>query len=256
MQDLARSRAGLCRAARVALAADGRLATGPQDSTAKIWSADDAAGLATLKGHRDSVASVAFATDGRLATGPHGNTADLSGGRSRSRSRAKLLSELAWLEELQAACRSFGPPQAVSPGPRQQDTTGAVGAELPAEQKQFAEFAQSSLSDDGGAGASSSEKHAASLAACLAACRAPLLQRTAPAAVAAQHPHRLFVSGVVTWCKVCGAYGDARLRGLLQACPGPIRGRSESGRAAALRHLRNGRHPKTQEPLPRAVPLR
>ena len=217
-------------------------------------------GLATLieahEGGRQHDASVAFATDGRLATGPHGNTADPSGGRSRSRSRAKLRSELAWLEELQAACRSFGPPQAVSPGPRQQDATGAVGAELPAEQKQRAESAQSSLPNGGGAGASSSEKHAASLAACLAACRAPVLQRTAPAAVAAQRPHLLFVSGAVTWCQVCGAYGDARLRGLMRACPGPIAARSESGRAAALRHLRNGRHPKTQVPLPRAALLR
>ena len=111
-------------------------------------------GLSTLiEAHescRQHDASVALAAAGRLATGPHGNTADPSGGRSRSRSRAKLRSELAWLEELQAACRSFGPPQAVSPGPRQQDATGAVGAELPEEQKQRAASAQSSLPKGGG----------------------------------------------------------------------------------------------------------
>ena len=208
---------------------------------------------------------------------------------------------MAWLDELQAACRSFRLPQAFSSEPRQlaldlrraqssaalavvlsgsqpaglrqQASTGVVAEELLPELQQLTkdtpgtqitDCAGDESSGSGpaepqlrlGAGASSSERSAACLAACLAACRAPVLHDAAPAVVAAQRAHLLLVSGVVTWCQVCGAYGDARLRGLLQACPGPIRGRSESGRAAALPHLRNGRHPKTQELLPRAVPLR
>ena len=274
--------------------------------------------------------------------------ANRSGGRSRSRSRAKLLSDLAWLEELQAACRSFRPPQAFSSEPQSrcqqlERTDGSAFAsqhnagngqcqllertdESPdaipplaagngrfQQRERIHESAEGSTPLDAGdgryqqleianesadalpppnagdgryqplertdesadalhplhagvgrfqqlvrcgAGASSSERSAACLAACLAACIAPVLHDAAPAAVAAQRAHLLFVSGAVTWCQACGAYGDVRLRGLLRACPGPIAGRSESGRAAALRLLRSGRHPKTQEPLPRAVPLR
>ena len=100
------------------------------------------------------------------------------------------------------------------------------------------------------------ELRAANVAACLAACMAPVLRSAEPTARAAQRAHLLFVSGTVTWCQVCGAYGHSRLRGLLRSCPGTIAGRSESGRAAALRLLRNGRHPKSLAPLPRAVPLR
>ena len=68
------------------------------------------------------------------------------------------------------------------------------------------------------------------------------------------HVHCLWVSGGITWCQVCGAYGEARLRGLLRACPGPLRGRG--GRATTLQRLRAGRHPLTMELLPRAKPLR
>ena len=274
--------------------------------------------------------------------------ANRSGGRSRSRSRAKLLSDLAWLEELQAACRSFRPPQAFSSEPQSrcqqlERTDGSAFAkqhDAGKGQYQLLERAGESpdaipplaagngrcqqlerthgsaegsapLNAGGGryqrlerANESADAIHhpnasdgryqplertdgfadalqplhagvgrvqqlgrcegdtysavcsAAGLAACLAACRAPVLHDAAPAAVAAQRAHLLFVSGAVTWCQACGAYGDVRLRGLLRACPGPIAGRSESGRAAALRLLRSGRHPKTQEPLPRAVPLR
>ena len=67
--------------------------------------------------------------------------------------------------------------------------------------------------------------------------------------------HSLLASSTVTWCRICGAYADARTRGILRRCPGPP-GRGGSGRTS-LRRLLAGRHPRTNEVLPgRALSLR
>ena len=84
----------------------------------------------------------------------------------------------------------------------------------------------------------------------------PVAEATAATAACGQHAHQLFISGTLSWCNICGAYGHGRLRGLLRSCPGPIAGRHESGRAASLRRLRGGWHPKTGALLPGARPLR
>jgi WD40 repeat protein len=60
----------------VAFAPDGRLATGSDDGTAKLWSAKGQL-IATYEGHRGPVLAVAFAGDGRLATGSRDRTAKL-----------------------------------------------------------------------------------------------------------------------------------------------------------------------------------
>ena len=216
--------------------------------------------METFEGHRNFVTNMAFAADGRIATGSADQTIRRSQHRprSRSRSRAKLLSELAWLDSLQAACRSFGPRQEISTGCVQsaaglQEPTMDLGGTQVADA--VAEELRGSMT--AAADTSASARLAACVAACVAACRAPVLparpddakQRPVPG-----HEHCLWVSGGITWCQVCGAYGEARLRGLLRACPGPLRGRG--GRATTLQRLRAGRHPLTMEPLPRAKPLR
>jgi WD40 repeat protein/serine/threonine protein kinase len=61
----------------VAVSPDGRrIATGSDDSTAKIWDAANGRELLTLKGHRDWIRWVAFSPDGRrIVTASHDQTA-------------------------------------------------------------------------------------------------------------------------------------------------------------------------------------
>jgi len=61
----------------VAVSPDGRqIATGSDDTTAKIWDAASGRELLTLKGHRDWIKRVAFSPDGtRLVTASHDQTA-------------------------------------------------------------------------------------------------------------------------------------------------------------------------------------
>ena len=58
--------------------------------------------------------------------------------------------------------------------------------------------------------------------------------------------HALLVTGSVTWCRTCGAYADARVRGLRGRCFGPPVGRGGSGRTS-IRRLMAGCHPLSGE---------
>ena len=58
--------------------------------------------------------------------------------------------------------------------------------------------------------------------------------------------HALLVTGSVTWCRVCGAYADARVRGLRGRCSGPPLRRGGSGRTS-IRRLMAGCHPLSGE---------
>ena len=57
--------------------------------------------------------------------------------------------------------------------------------------------------------------------------------------------HALLVTGSVTWCRTCGAYADARVRGLRGRCAGPP-GRGGSGRTS-IRRLLASCHPLSGE---------
>ena len=222
-----------------AFAADGRLATGSQDDAAKIWSANGATCMATLEGHRNSVASVAFTADGRITTGSDDRTAKIwsAGG-------AACLTTLEGLRD-SVTSGAFAADGRLATG--SQDNTA----------KLWSANGATCLATEQDGGTPASARLAACVAACVAACRAPVLparpdgvqQRPVPG-----HEHRLWLSGGITWCQVCGAYGEARLRGLLRPCPGPLRGRG--GRSTTLQRLRAGRHPLTLELLPSAKPLR
>ena len=67
-----------------------------------------------------------------------------------------------------------------------------------------------------------------------------------PQAAGPMLTHTLLATGPVTWCRVCGAYADARVRGLRGRCAGPPAGRGGSGRTS-LRRLLAGRHPLSGE---------
>ena len=58
----------------VAFAADGRLASGGQDGTVRVWPATGSGEPLVLRGHRGWVGSVKFAADGRLASGSQDGT--------------------------------------------------------------------------------------------------------------------------------------------------------------------------------------
>ena len=68
-------------------------------------------------------------------------------------------------------------------------------------------------------------------------------------------PHRLLLSGCITWCCTCGRYSEKRANALVcRACDGPPVG--YGGRDASLRRLLRGQHPKHPGVgLPPAIPL-
>ena len=66
----------------------------------------------------------------------------------------------------------------------------------------------------------------------------------AGAAGASGSGHRLMQSGSLTWCRVCGCYGEMRCLALRSACSGSAQG---GPRAGQLARLRNGRHPISGE---------
>ena len=73
---------------------------------------------------------------------------------------------------------------------------------------------------------------------------------------ASQHQmqHVRMFSGEVVWCAICGAYGEHKARGLTQFCQGKFEGLWKGGgRVGQLKRLKSCRHPKTGEPLPRAL---
>ena len=57
--------------------------------------------------------------------------------------------------------------------------------------------------------------------------------------------HVLMQTAAVTWCRVCGAYGESRIRNLRKPCDGPAGGAKES----QLRRLLAGIHPVSGQPL-------
>ena len=63
--------------------------------------------------------------------------------------------------------------------------------------------------------------------------------------------HRLFRSGHVWWCNVCGCYGSQRIVGLRGPCPGGARANT-----GPLKLLRLGMHPVSKARLPSAAPGR
>ena len=67
--------------------------------------------------------------------------------------------------------------------------------------------------------------------------------------------HIRMVSGDITWCTVCGSYGEHQARGLAQFCQGKFEGTWKGGgRVAQLKALKSNRHPKAGKPLPPAIP--
>ena len=95
-------------------------------------------------------------------------------------------------------------------------------------------------------------------------CRGPAEHRWAQRAKeAASMPdsqgrrHHIVVTGPVTWCSACGAFGESAPKILLQACRGKRQGASHaSGLAKQLSCLKRGIHPRTRMPLPPPVALR
>ena len=63
--------------------------------------------------------------------------------------------------------------------------------------------------------------------------------------------HRLYKSGGLTWCSICGAYAAERFKALKKPCQGPA---GKGPRAGQLARLLKGEHPlRRGVPLPRAV---
>ena len=53
---------------------DGRLASGSEDMTIRMWDAKTGAEKARLEGHEDSVTALCLLPDGQLASGSHDGT--------------------------------------------------------------------------------------------------------------------------------------------------------------------------------------
>ena len=62
--------------------------------------------------------------------------------------------------------------------------------------------------------------------------------------------HKLYLSGEVIWCGVCGAYAEMHAIVLQKPCAGPPIRRRGGGHRAQLAMLRAGRHPSTRLALP------
>jgi WD40 repeat protein len=65
------------RVSALAVLADGRLASGSDDNTIKLWNPASGACEATLEGHADTVTALAVLADGRLASGSADSTIKL-----------------------------------------------------------------------------------------------------------------------------------------------------------------------------------
>ena len=66
--------------------------------------------------------------------------------------------------------------------------------------------------------------------------------------------HRIWYSGDIIWCSVCGCYGEHKARGLTEVCQGKFQGTWKGGgREGQRRDLLAGKHPRTGRPLPPAV---
>ena len=66
--------------------------------------------------------------------------------------------------------------------------------------------------------------------------------------------HRIWYSGDIIWCSVCGCYGEHKARGLTTFCQGKFEGIWKGGgRVQQLKKLKSNVHPKTGLPLPRAL---
>ena len=73
-------------------------------------------------------------------------------------------------------------------------------------------------------------------------------------AVQASMVHRIWYSGDIIWCSVCGCYGEHKARGLTKVCQGKFEGNWKGGgRVGQLKKLKANLHPKTGLPLPRAL---
>ena len=63
--------------------------------------------------------------------------------------------------------------------------------------------------------------------------------------------HDIVMSGAITWCHTCGAYADAKAKGLNFVCKVPPSKLPQGGGPyGQLQKLLAGRRPKTQEQLP------
>ena len=73
-------------------------------------------------------------------------------------------------------------------------------------------------------------------------------------AIQASKQHRIWYSGEVIWCSICGCYGEHKARGLTTFCEGKFEGIWKGGgRVGQLKKLKANLHPKTGLPLPRAL---
>ena len=82
-----------------------------------------------------------------------------------------------------------------------------------------------------------------------------ILEHSSEPASQPRFQHIRMVSGDITWCTICGAYGEHHARGLAQFCQGKFEGTWKGGgRVAQLKALKSNRHPKTGKPIPQAVP--
>ena len=259
-QDPARTSAQVCRAAR---GSGGRLSAASPSAASEAPELEPE--LLAAEPARDAPVLEQPDRDGPLlrALSPSPlRSRQIIVGRQRSeaerlRSRSRLRRTLEWCDTLSRGCRSFAPPPAPSASPVDlADVSDAFGS------------ASTAAGIAGVAGAEGAEPRclleekriSICVAACLAACSAPVLPapRAGGSALPQESPqgqeHLLMVSGAITWCHRCGAYGEARLRGLLRPCPGPLLGRG--GRSTTLQRLRAGKHPLTLAPLSRARPLK
>ena len=199
-----------------------------------------------------------------------------AGARLRSRSRQKLAEALEWCDTLKAACRSFGPLQALPLASVASAPQASPAASAPHQPQAAPSVAQ--IVRGGGRLRSRSRRRIAMADALMGAIRGGAAEVTSSgcaatgnsvadasssggfgsggaAVLAAQGPaHVLFVSGKVTWCRCCGAYADSMMRTLLRSCPGPPTGCG--GRGAQLRRFLDSAHPRTGAALPLARPLR
>ena len=84
------------------------------------------------------------------------------------------------------------------------------------------------------------------------ACSSSASRRANSSVIAGFGPgHVLFQSGALTWCRVCGAYGEHRFKALKLPCAGAA---GKGMRAGQLTRLLRGEHPlKKGERLPRPV---
>ena len=168
--------------------------------------------------------------------------------RSRSRERANVL---ALIEAIQGAAvhmevastpRSGGVPRAGSAG----RSTAESAKERRAEScRAVLEAARGPVEDGRRSPAASADDRTALPQRSAQPCRSAAVGGPTGELVLS---HALLVTGSVTWCRSCGAYADARVRGLRGRCSGPPVGRGGSGRTS-LRRLMAGCHPLTGEPL-------